>query len=359
MQGAIQWAQGQRQAGRQGTQCPDITTGDLNGNAGANATRSVTVQCAGFDGNGLPEATASMPAVRAAWRTAPARAINVTGSGSHPHRRCVVVERHRSTSSVADDRRDRRLRRRAAAHATGSIAASPLDCASRTETTPTPAPIAIAARSGVDRPVDPIRSVRCDRDTASSRSRPGCTGIATFFDGSATARAATSRRSCSSRWPARLRLHVLRREPAGLEDRSVAGARHVAVERAATSRPDASRVRRSTSGALRRQLHDAGRRERHASRSVRRRTTSGSRSSIAQVPHGHDPTSAETPARRRRRVDASTATADRSTSAPSPTDAGRRCCAATECDRDRSTAQDADFVEGRLAAATGAGDVVR
>ena len=30
MQAAINWAQGQRQAGRQGTHCPDITTGDLN-----------------------------------------------------------------------------------------------------------------------------------------------------------------------------------------------------------------------------------------------------------------------------------------------------------------------------------------
>src|SRR3954452_16418263 len=57
MQGAIQWAKSQRQVGRQGTRCPDITTPtDLNG-SGTNATRTVNVQCAGFDGNGLPEDT--------------------------------------------------------------------------------------------------------------------------------------------------------------------------------------------------------------------------------------------------------------------------------------------------------------
>src|SRR6476659_11519735 len=62
-QGAIQWAQAtaQRQAGRQGTKCPDISTANLNGNDGPNASRSVTVRCAGFNGNGLPAGTATIP----------------------------------------------------------------------------------------------------------------------------------------------------------------------------------------------------------------------------------------------------------------------------------------------------------
>jgi hypothetical protein len=60
MQGAIQWAQAQRQAGRQGTRCPDITTADLNG-PGINDSRTVTVQCAGFDRNGLPKETDTIP----------------------------------------------------------------------------------------------------------------------------------------------------------------------------------------------------------------------------------------------------------------------------------------------------------
>jgi hypothetical protein len=63
MQGAIQWAQGQRQAGRQGTECPALTM-DPNSNPdlGANAARTVTIKCAGFDANGLPNATDTIPA---------------------------------------------------------------------------------------------------------------------------------------------------------------------------------------------------------------------------------------------------------------------------------------------------------
>src|SRR3954447_4831085 len=63
MQAAINWAQGQRQAGRYGSRCPDVTTGRLNASLGPNASRSVTVQCKGFKGeNGVPQKTGSIPA---------------------------------------------------------------------------------------------------------------------------------------------------------------------------------------------------------------------------------------------------------------------------------------------------------
>src|SRR6476659_6047937 len=48
MHAARNWARGQRQAGRQMTRCPVLTTSDLNNNAGVNAQRSVRVECAGF-----------------------------------------------------------------------------------------------------------------------------------------------------------------------------------------------------------------------------------------------------------------------------------------------------------------------
>ena len=80
MQGAIQWAQGQRQAGRQGTKCPDITTGNLNDTAGVNASRSVTVQCAGFDGNGQPAGTDTIPQF-AVLALGTGRAISLSGGG--------------------------------------------------------------------------------------------------------------------------------------------------------------------------------------------------------------------------------------------------------------------------------------
>jgi hypothetical protein len=81
MQAALNWAQGQRQAGRQGTGCPKITTGNLNDNAGTNADRTVTVTCAGYDDNGLPRATVAMPQF-ALLALGTGRAITLSGGGN-------------------------------------------------------------------------------------------------------------------------------------------------------------------------------------------------------------------------------------------------------------------------------------
>jgi hypothetical protein len=84
MQGAIEWAQtqSQRQAGRQGSHCPDLSTGDITNGGGANATRSVTIDCAGFNGHGLPAATDSIPQYALQARGGDSDAIRVEGTGS-------------------------------------------------------------------------------------------------------------------------------------------------------------------------------------------------------------------------------------------------------------------------------------
>ncbi|MGZ6946368.1 MAG: hypothetical protein ACXVJQ_19410 [Acidimicrobiia bacterium] len=60
LQGAIAWARTQRSAGRAGMHCPDTTADALNGGS-PNAARAVTVKCAGFDLNGVPQSTPTMP----------------------------------------------------------------------------------------------------------------------------------------------------------------------------------------------------------------------------------------------------------------------------------------------------------
>ncbi len=128
MQAAINWAQGQRQAGRQGTHCPDITTGNLNDNAGTNAQRSVTVKCAGFDAQRTsarrpPRCRSSRcmaTQVRSGAMTSPASGSMRTDGAwwSSGVDRC---------GSPGGDRCDRRLRRRTRL-LFRDVTASPLDC---------------------------------------------------------------------------------------------------------------------------------------------------------------------------------------------------------------------------------------
>jgi hypothetical protein len=81
MQGAIQWAQSptQRQAGRQGVDCPTISSDEANGGS-ANASRTVDVTCRGFAGTGRPQATPSMPQY-ALLAAGGGQAIKINGGG--------------------------------------------------------------------------------------------------------------------------------------------------------------------------------------------------------------------------------------------------------------------------------------
>jgi hypothetical protein len=82
MQAAIAWARQVRTAGRNRVPCPDITTGLLSGSSGA-FDRSVSVQCRGFQGSGVPQSTGSIPqfAVHALDNGVDEDGIEVLGSG--------------------------------------------------------------------------------------------------------------------------------------------------------------------------------------------------------------------------------------------------------------------------------------
>ncbi len=58
VQEAIAWAQANRPAGRHGVPCKGLGTGDL---AAGNEARSATVTCVGYQGGGIPQATATAP----------------------------------------------------------------------------------------------------------------------------------------------------------------------------------------------------------------------------------------------------------------------------------------------------------